>query len=226
MKHYIGYSVPENGKDRAAAYIPEIELREYFLPTFKAAVDAGAHTLMVNSAEVNGVPLHASKYLLTDVLRHELGFKGVIISDWEDVKKLHERHRIAGSYKEAVRISVNAGIDLCIVPFDFQFSDYLIELVKEGEIPEDKINQSVKRILQLKKDLGLFKQPYVEKETIKNFGLPEYKKVALDAARESIVLLKNSNNTLPLKKDKKIFVVAGKRRSVFFKRRINYRQCD
>jgi beta-glucosidase len=116
MKHFLGYSMPANGKDRAPAYIPEVMLREYFLPPFKAAVDAGAHTLMVNSADINGTPVHASKFLLTDVLRGELGFKGVVISDWEDVKKLHERHKVADSHKEAVRLSVNACIDFCIVP--------------------------------------------------------------------------------------------------------------
>ena len=207
MKHYVGYSVPDNGRDRASANIPEIMLREYFLPSFKAAIDAKSHTLMVNSAEVNGVPVHASKYLLTDILRGELGYKGVVISDWEDVKKLHERHRVAESYKEAVRLSVDAGIDMCIVPMDFKFYEYLIELVKEGKISEDRINQSVRRILQLKKDLGLFEKPYVEKEALKNFGLAEYKTVALDAARESVTLLKNTNQTLPIAKSKKVFVI-------------------
>jgi beta-glucosidase len=207
MKHYVGYSVPANGKDRAAAYIPEIMLREYFLPPFKSAIEAGAHTLMVNSAEINGTPVHASKFLLTDVLRNELGFKGVVISDWEDVKKLHERHKVADSHKEAVRLSVNAGIDMCIVPYDFSFSDDLIALVKEGKISEERINESVKRILKMKFELGLFESPYLEKEAVKNFGLPEYKKAALDAARESVTLLKNNNNILPLAKDKKVLVI-------------------
>ncbi|MFN3405998.1 MAG: glycoside hydrolase family 3 N-terminal domain-containing protein [Cytophagaceae bacterium] len=206
MKHYVGYSLPQSGKDRAPAYIPEIVLREYFLPPFKSAVDAGSRTLMVNSGDVNGVPLHANKYLLTDVLRNELKFKGVIISDWEDIKKLHERHKVAASYKEAVLLSVNAGIDLCIVPFDFQFTDYLIELVKEGRISEVRINESVRRVLELKKELGLFANPYVEKEALKNFALPEYKNAALEAARESVVLLKNDNSALPLKKGKKLLV--------------------
>ena len=207
MKHYVGYSVPANGKDRAAAYIPEIVLREYFLPPFKAAVEAGAHTLMVNSAEVNGKPVHASKYLLTDVLRKELGFKGVVISDWEDIKKLHERHRIAESNKEAAGLAVNAGIDMCIVPFDYSFYNDVIALVKEGKITEARINESVKRILKFKADLGLFNQPYIEKEAAKNFALPEYKQTALQASRESITLLKNDENILPLSKNKKIVIV-------------------
>ena len=207
MKHYVGYSVPANGKDRAAAYIPEIVLREYFLPPFKAAVDAGAHTLMVNSAEVNGTPVHASKYLLTDVLRKELDFKGVVISDWEDIKKLHERHRVAESFKEAAGLAVNAGIDMCIVPFDYSFYNDVIALVKEGKISQARIDEAVRRILKFKADLGLFNEPYIEKEAVKNFGLPEYKQTALQAARESITLLKNEGNILPLAKNKKIIVV-------------------
>ena len=206
MKHFIGYSYPQSGKDRASALIPEITLREYFLPSFEAAVKAGTHTIMVNSAEVNGEPVHASKFLLTQVLRKELGFKGVVISDWEDVKKLTERHRVASSYREAVFQSVDAGIDLCIVPMDLEFGKYLVELVKEKRISINRINESVRRVLQLKFDVGLFDQPYVEQEAIKNFAQPEYKKTALDAARESITLLKNDKQVLPLTKNKKILV--------------------
>jgi beta-glucosidase len=207
MKHFVGYSVPASGKDRAPAYIPEIMLREYFLPSFQAAIDGGAHTLMVNSAEVNGTPVHASKFLLTDVLRTEMGFKGLIISDWEDVKKLVDRHRVAETHKEAVRMSVNAGIDMCIVPLDYSFYDDLIALVKEEKISMQRIDESVRRILELKYELGLFDNPYPEKEAAKLFGLPEYKKAALDAARESITLLKNEKNVLPLAKGKKILLV-------------------
>lgn len=206
MKHFIGYSDPTSGKDRSPALIPDITLREYYLPSFEAAIKAGAKTLMVNSAEVNGVPVHSSKYLLTDLLRNELGFKGVVISDWEDIKKLYDRHRVASSYKEAVYQAITAGIDLCIVPMDLDFSKYLVELVNEKRIPESRIDESVRRILQLKYDVGLFEHPYVEKEAFKNFGRPEYQKVALKAARESMTLLKNEEHVLPLLKDKKIFV--------------------
>ncbi len=206
MKHYVGYSFPNSGKDRAPAYIPEIMLREYFLPSFKAAVKTGARTVMVNSAEINGEPVHASKYLLTTVLRDELGFNGVIISDWEDVKKLSTRHHVASSYKEAVFQSVDAGIDLCIVPLDLDFTKYLVELIKEKRISEEKVNASVKRILKLKFDVGLFDQPYVETEAEKNFGLQKYKKAAFDAVSESITLLKNTKGMLPLPKNKKILV--------------------
>jgi beta-glucosidase len=207
MKHFIGYGVPKNGKDRAPALIPEVDLREYFLPSFKKAVEAGASTLMVNSGEVNGVPVHASKYLLTDVLRNELGFKGVVISDWQDILKMHERHRVAATHKEAVRLAIEAGIDLVIVPFDYQFTDDLIALVKEGVISEERINASVKRVLELKEKVGLFDEPMLEKEAFKNFGKAEYAAVALKAAQEAITLLKNDNQTLPLKEDQNVVLL-------------------
>lgn len=214
MKHFVGYSVPSSGKDRAPASIPEIELREYFLPSFKAAIEAGSHTLMVNSGEVNGVPVHASKFLLTDVLRQELGFKGIVITDWEDIKKLYERHRVAANNKEAVYLSVTAGIDMCIVPFDYSFSEDLIALVKEGRIREDRINASVRRILEMKYELGLFERPYVEEEAAKNFELPSYKQTALDAAQESVTLLKNEANVLPFSKNKKLMLVGPQSQSL------------
>lgn len=207
LKHFIGYSNPADGKDRAPAYIPEIAIREYYLPSFKAAIDAGARTIMVNSGDVNGVPLHASKYYLTDVLRSELGFKGVVTSDWEDVNKLYTRHRVAANSKEAAYLAVDAGIDLVIAPDNYFFYDDLVALVKEGRITEQRINESVARILQLKIDLGYFEHPYSEAAATKNMGLAEYKKAALTAAHESVVLLKNENNVLPLSKDKKYLVV-------------------
>jgi beta-glucosidase len=214
MKHFVGYSVPSSGKDRAPAAIPEIQLREYFLPSFKAAIEAGAHTVMVNSAEVNGVPVHASKFLLTDILRNELNFKGVVISDWEDIKKLYERHRVAENNKESVYLSVTAGIDMCIVPFDYTFYEDLVALVKEGRITEERINASVRRILEMKYELGLFERPYVEKEAVQNFGLPEYKQTALEVAREAITLLKNESEVLPLPKNKKIMLIGRQAESL------------
>lgn len=214
MKHFIGYSVPENGRDRAPAYIPEIVLREYFLPPFDSAVKAGAHTLMVNSAEVNGIPVHASKFLLTDLLRGELGYQGVIISDWQDILKLHERHRVAKNHKEAVHLSVNAGIDICIVPYDLAFYNDLIELVKEDKIKMSRIDESVRRILKLKKSLGLFEAPEIEKQAIAAFARPEYKEVSLQAARESITLLKNEDSLLPLKQGTRLLVTGPAANSV------------
>ncbi|MEH6548788.1 MAG: glycoside hydrolase family 3 N-terminal domain-containing protein [Pseudomonadales bacterium] len=206
IKHFVGYSDPQNGKDRAPAYIPEIILREYYLPQFQEAVNLGAKTVMVNSGEVNGVPLHASQYLLTDVLRGELGFQGVIISDWQDLLKMHERHRVADSHKEAVYLAVNAGIDMVIVPYDFSFSDDLIALVKEGRISEERIDAAVGRILTLKKSVGLFDTPNVEEDLKQYFGKAEYQQTALEAARESLILLKNQHNILPLKLDTKVLL--------------------
>ncbi|MCX6181408.1 MAG: glycoside hydrolase family 3 C-terminal domain-containing protein [Bacteroidetes bacterium] len=207
MKHFLGYSVPASGRDRAPAYISDIQLREYFLPPFKEAVLAGTKTVMVNSAEVNGIPVHSNHYLLTDVLRTELGFKGVVITDWEDVKKLVERHRTAENYKEAVYQSVTAGIDLCIVPMDYDFTKNLIALVKEGRISEDRLNLSVKRILMMKMELGLFDNPYVEQSAKSQLAKPEYRENTLEAAREAITLLKNEKNILPLAKNKKVLVL-------------------
>lgn len=213
MKHYIGYSVPQSGKDRSPAYIPEIQLREYHLPQFQDAVQKGAASLMINSGEVNGIPVHASKYLLSDVLRGELGFEGPAVSDWEDIIRLHTRHHVVHSPMEAVKMAVNAGVDISMVPHDFSFLTYLVELVKEGEVSESRIDEAVGRILKLKFRLGLFENAFPEPEAEKLFGKPEYKELALQAARESITLLKNNASgsdgqgaVLPLSKDKKVLV--------------------
>jgi beta-glucosidase len=206
MKHYVGYSDPANGKDRTPAYIPDVVLWEHHLPQFKAAVEAGASTIMINSASINGMPVHASKYLLTDVLRGQFGFEGVIVSDWEDVIRIHTRHRVAESPREAVKMAVDAGLDMSMVPHNFSFADLLIDLVKGGEISNERIDQSVARILRLKMDLGLFENPYAEEEAVKNFGLPAYKELALDAARESITLLKNQESILPLPSTAKVLL--------------------
>ncbi|MCU0416883.1 MAG: glycoside hydrolase family 3 C-terminal domain-containing protein [Cytophagaceae bacterium] len=208
MKHFIGYSGSRTGRDRTPIYIPEIELREYYLPQFQAAVKAGSSTIMINSGEMNGIPVHANKYLLTDVLRGELGFKGLVVTDWEDINRLYERHNMVPSLKEAVRVAIMAGIDMSMTPHDFEFTKLLIELVNEGAVPMSRIDESVRRILTLKVKLGLFENPIVEKEAIANFGKAEYQQAALDAARKTITLLKNENNVLPLKKSLKI-VVAG-----------------
>ena len=206
MKHYIGYGDPRSGKDRTPAYIPEIMLRELFLPPFEQAVKTGASTIMINSGEVNGVPVHGSKFLLTDLLRKELGFKGVIVSDWEDVKRLHERHRVASSPKEAVKMAVMAGIDMSMVPNDYSFFELLKELVMKKEIPMQRIDESVRRILLLKAKVGLFDNAYAENNAVANFGRPEYHQAALQAARESMTLLKNQNNVLPLAKTNKVLI--------------------
>lgn len=206
MKHYVGYSFPFNGHDRTLALIPDPYLREYFLPPFATAVKAGVKTVMVDSGEVNGVPVHASKYLLADVLRKELGFDGMVVSDWQDVIRLNGMHHVAATQKEAVELAVNAGLDMSMVPSDYSFFTLLKQLVKEGKISERRIDQSVRHILELKKELGLFQNPYTEPEAEKNFGRPEYRQVALQAAEEAMTLLKNENNVLPLGKDRKILV--------------------
>jgi beta-glucosidase len=214
MKHYLGYSGPRTGKDRTPAYIPEIELREYYLPSFREAVKAGASTIMINSGEINGEPVHASKYLLTEVLRKELGFQGMIVTDWEDIKRLHDRHNVAATPREAVAMAINAGIDMSMVPSDFSFYDLLIEAVKKGEVPMSRIDDAVKRILVLKYKLGLFDNPYPEPAAVSNFGRPEYQVLALNAAHEAMTLLKNQDNVLPLSKTAKVLVAGPSAQSI------------
>lgn len=214
MKHYLAYSSPRTGKDRTPAYIPEIELREYYLPQFRAAVKAGASTIMVNSGEINGIPVHADKYLLNDVLRKELGFKGLVVTDWEDIKRLHDRHFVAATPRQAVVIAINAGIDMSMVPGDYSFYDLLIEAVKKGEVPMTRINDAVMRILTLKMKLGMFDNPYPEKEAVDNFGRPEYQTLALQAAQEAMTLLKNDNNILPLAKNARVLVAGPSAQSI------------
>lgn len=206
MKHYLGYSVPLSGKDRTPAWIPERELRQYFLPAFKEAVDAGSVTLMINSGEINGVPVHASKFLLTDVLRGELGFQGIAVTDWADINYLHTRHKVAETIKDAIKISVNAGIDMSMVPHDFEFSELLVELVKEGSVSEETINDAVSRILKVKMQLGLFENPVTDPKKYPDFGSKKFAEVSKKAALESFTLLKNNNNILPIAEKSKILV--------------------
>src|SRR5256714_1530084 len=206
LKHYMGYSFSFNGRDRTSAWIPENELREYFLPTFDAAVKAGAHTVMINSGEINGVPGHINRHILTDILRNELGFKGFVVSDWEDIKKLVTTWRVAANEKEATRMAVMAGIDMSMVPLDYSFADQLVALVKEGAVPKSRIDEAVRRILLVKFELGLFEKPMPDASLKAKFALPESRQVSLQAARESITLLKNSNNVLPLAKTAKVLV--------------------
>jgi beta-glucosidase len=214
MKHYLGYSMARSGKDRSPSYIPEIELREYFLPQFHDAIKAGAATIMINSGEINGVPVHASKFLLTDVLRTEMGFQGVVVSDWEDIIRLHTRHLVANSPRQAVVLAVNAGVDMSMVPSDYSFFDLLKEAVEKKEVSLNRINEAVGRILTLKYRLGLFDNPYPEEGTLANFGKPEYQQTALIAAQEAMTLLKNQNNILPLSKDKKVLVAGPSASSI------------
>lgn len=206
MKHYVGYSIPENGKDRAPAYIPDIVLWEKFLPPFQAAIDAGASSIMINSGAVNGVPVHGSRYLLNDVLREQLGFRGLIVSDWEDIIRLHTWHKVAATPREAVRQGVEAGIDMSMVPLDYSFFEHLTDLIRSGEISETRLDESVTRILELKFALGLFDDPYPEASATENFGLTRYEATAFDAARESVTLLQNEEGVLPLDKSTRVLV--------------------
>ncbi|WP_299312569.1 glycoside hydrolase family 3 N-terminal domain-containing protein [uncultured Aquimarina sp.] len=206
MKHYLGYSVPLSGKDRTPAWIPERELRQYFLPAFKEAVDAGSVTLMINSGEINGIPVHASKFLLTDILRDELGFGGIAVTDWADINYLHTRHKVAETIKDAIKMSVNAGIDMSMVPHDFEFIELLVELVKEGSVSEERINSAVSRILKVKMQLGLFENPVTDPKNYPDFGSDKFAAVSKKAAVESFTLLKNKDNILPLADGAKVLV--------------------
>ena len=214
MKHYIGYSASRTGKDRTPIYLPEIELREYYLPQFREAVKAGATTIMINSSEINGEPVHANKYLLTDVLRKELGFEGVIVTDWEDIIRLYKWHSVAATPREAVVMAINAGIDMSMVPSNYSFYGLLIEAVNKGEVKMSRIDDAVKRILLLKMKTGLFDNPYPEPAATANFGKAEYQILALDAAHEAMTLLKNDNNSLPLAKNKKVLVAGPSAQSL------------
>jgi beta-glucosidase len=181
-------------------------LRELFLPPFAAAVDAGAQTLMVNSSEINGIPVHSSYYLLTELLRGELGFEGLIVSDWRDILNLHSREKVAASPKEAVKMSVMAGVDMSMVPYDYSFYNDLLALVNEGEVPVNRIDEAVTRILKLKFKLGLFEDPNPAKDLISQVGSEEFSKINLKAAQESLTLLKNTDQILPLSKKSKVLV--------------------
>jgi len=206
LKHFLGYSQTLSGKDRTPAWIPENKLREYHLPPFAAGIEAGAMTVMLNSGEINGLPVHADSYLITDLLKGELGFTGMVLTDWQDIEYLHSRHRIAGSRKEAVRLSVNAGVDMSMVPYHFEFADHLIELVREGAVPMQRIDDAVTRILRVKHLIGLFDTPYTLAADYPEFASARFAEAAFKTASESITLLKNQASVLPLPKDAHILV--------------------
>ncbi|MDB5274814.1 MAG: Beta-glucosidase [Chitinophagaceae bacterium] len=207
MKHFVGYSFPFNGKDRTPILMPDRLLKEYYLVPFERAIKQGALTLMINSSEINGTPMHANYHMLTEVLKGELGYQGFAVTDWEDIVMLHTIHKVAATEKEAVKIAVLAGIDMSMVPFNYKFSDYLIELVNEKQVPMERIDDAVRRILRVKFKLGLFEHPFYPKERYPKFGSAEFAQASYEAASEAITLLKNSNNILPLAADKKVLVV-------------------
>ncbi|MGB4575645.1 MAG: glycoside hydrolase family 3 N-terminal domain-containing protein, partial [Paludibacter sp.] len=207
LKHFLGYSVPVSGKDRTPAYIPNHILCEYHLPQFKAAIDAGSESVMINSGLINGISVHASHDIITKLLKEELGFEGVVVSDWMDIINLQERDKIAIDNKEAIKLAINAGIDLSMVPYDYvNFCDDLIALVKNGEVKESRINDAVRRILKMKIKLGLFENPVTNIANYPNYGSEKFAKLAYNAAADAITLLKNNDNILPLKKNIKVLV--------------------
>ena len=207
MKHFVGYHATISGKDRTPAYIPDNVLSEYHIEPFKKAIDAGAKTIMINSGLINGIPVHADYNLMINVLRNNLGFEGVILTDWEDIRKLHDRDKVAETQKEAVKMAINAGIDMSMVPYEYeQFFNDLVQLVNEGEVSMERIDDAVKRILKLKFELDLFENPVTNYEEYEDFGSKKHHQLAYKAASESITLLKNNNDILPLKGKPKILV--------------------
>ena len=206
MKHYMGYGVPVSGKDRTPSSISRTDMREKHFAPFLAAVKAGALSVMVNSGVDNGIPFHANKGLLTEWLKEDLNWDGMIVTDWADINNLCTRDHIAETKKEAVKIAINAGIDMSMVPYEVSFCDYLKELVEEGEVPMSRIDDAVARVLRLKYRLGLFDNPYWDIKKYVKFGSEEFASEALRAAEESEVLLKNEGNILPLKKGTKILL--------------------
>ena len=206
MKHFMGYGVPWTGKDRTPAYISPADLREKHFAPFLAGLQAGALTVMVNSASVNGMPMHANKDILTGWLKEETGWDGVLITDWADINNLYTREMVAKDKKDALRIAINAGIDMIMEPYSCDACGYLIELVKEGKIPMSRIDDACRRVLRMKYRLDLFKNPTQKLKNYPKFGGEEFAKLALEGATESMVLLKNESNILPLQHGKKILL--------------------
>lgn len=197
-KHFLGYSDPRNGWDRTNALIPAQRLQEFFRPPFQAIVDAGVKSMMINSGEINGEPVHASKAILTDLLRRQMGFKGVTVTDWEDINRLVRVQKVAESEKEATFMAIDAGIDVAMTPYNTNFCRIMKELVKEGRLTEERVTLSAGRVLQMKEDIGLFENPMPRADRLNRVGDPALRAQAVEAARQSIVLLKNEQNVLPL----------------------------
>ena len=205
LKHLIGYGSPLYGKDRKNTVMPERFLRQYYLPPFEAAIQEGAKSVMISSGLVNSIPCHVNKFLITDLLKEELGFEGMTISDWGDMQFLNEFHKTAPDHKTAVKQMVNAGIDMCMVPYDASFAHHVIDLVREGEISMERIDDAVTRILRFKYELGLFETPNTHYEDYPDFGSEKFAHESYKAATEVLTLLKN-DNVLPLKEGTKVLV--------------------
>ncbi|MDE6400810.1 MAG: glycoside hydrolase family 3 C-terminal domain-containing protein, partial [Muribaculaceae bacterium] len=206
VKHFMGYGVPRSGKDRTPSAISEAEMREKHFAPYVSAIRNGALSVMVNSANNNGVPFHANKELLTDWLKEGLNWDGLIVTDWADINNLYTRDHVAADQKEAIEMAINAGIDMSMVPYDTSFCTDLIELVNEGRVPMSRIDDAVARVLRLKYRLDLFEHPYQEISEYPEFGSEAFAAAALEAAVESEVLLKNEGNLLPLKEGTRILV--------------------
>lgn len=207
VKHFLGYQTAVSGKDRTPSFISDQALREYHIPPFKAAIDAGAKTIMINSGIINGIPVHANYNIITKLLKEELGFKGLAVTDWGDIENLYQRDHVAKDNKDAVRIAINAGIDMSMVAYNYEpFCDDLIALVKEGKVKMERIDDAVRRILTVKYELNLFNKPTTNPKDYPKFGSKEFELASYQAATESITLLKNTDNALPLGKSLKILV--------------------
>lgn len=214
VKHYIGYGAGRNGKDRANAIIPENSFRQYFLPPFEKAINNGAMGVMISSNAVNGIPCHINKYYITDVLKGEMGFKGVVISDFSDVDYLVDAHQSAKDKREATKMAVNAGLDIIMNPFGADIVDIIVELVEDGEIPMERIDDAVSRVLRLKFYLNLFEVPYNDPANYTDFASEKYIETNYQAASEAITLLKNKNDILPLPANKKVLVTGYSANSI------------
>ena len=209
-KHFLGYSDPKNGWDRGPSDFSDQTMYEFYIPPFQAAVDAGITTFMINSGDVNGEAVHASYRILTELLRNEMKFKGVVVTDWEDIIRLYRNHKVAADEKDATYRAIMAGIDVAMTPYNTDFCKHLKALVQENKISQERIDLSVSRILRLKLELGLFENPMPRNDRFNRIGSPENKAKALAAAQESIVLMKNDNGALPLSPNKtKKILVAG-----------------
>ena len=199
LKHLIGYGSPLYGKDRKNTLMPERYIRQYYLPPFEDAINLGAKSVMISSGLINSIPCHVNKFLITDLLKKELGFEGIAISDWGDMQFLSDFHKTAPKYKDAVQQMVNAGIDVCMVPYDASFAYYLIELVNEGKVSMSRIDDAVRRILKFKFELDLFENPNTHYKDYPDFASEKFAQESYIAASEAITLLKNKE-ALPLEK--------------------------
>ena len=207
LKHYMDYSDPKTGHDRTDSWIPEYYLREYHLPPFRACINANARTVMVNSGLINGIPTHINKHILTDILKNELGFTGFVVSDWQDIENVYRRDHVTKDIKGAVMLAINAGIDMSMIPYDYkEFCDDLIALVKEGKISAERIDDAVTRILRVKEEIKLFETPVTYLKDYPKFASTEFEKASYNTAAESITLLKNSDNILPIAKTAKVLI--------------------